>query len=53
MKNIKAIAIDDEPMALEVVSAHTSKVPYIDLKRTFFSARAAGDTRYVDDGLSQ
>lgn len=41
MKYIKAIAIDDEPMALEVVSAHASKVPYIDLKETFFSATEA------------
>jgi two-component system, LytTR family, response regulator len=41
MKSIKAIAIDDEPMALEVVSAHASKVPYIDLKKTFFSATEA------------
>lgn len=41
MKYIKAIAIDDEPMALEVVSAHASKVPYIDLKKTFFSATEA------------
>ena len=41
MKSIKAIAIDDEPMALEVVSTHASKVPYIDLKKTFFSATEA------------
>lgn len=32
---ITAIAIDDEPMALEVVKAHATKVSLIDLKATF------------------
>jgi two-component system, LytTR family, response regulator len=38
---IKAIAIDDEPMALEVIKAHARKVDFIDLKETFVSAREA------------
>lgn len=33
-----AIAIDDEPIALDVVTAHASKVPFIDLKATFTNA---------------
>jgi two-component system, LytTR family, response regulator len=32
---ITAIAIDDEPMALEVIKAHAKKVSLIDLKATF------------------
>lgn len=35
---LTAIAIDDEPMALEVVKAHASKVPFLDLKETFTNA---------------
>ncbi len=41
MKTIKAIAIDDEPMALEVIRAHAAKVPYLELKATFYSATEA------------
>ena len=32
---LTAIAIDDEPMALEVVKSHASKVPFLKLKETF------------------
>lgn len=35
---MKAIAIDDEPIALEVVRSHASKVPFIDLKADFTDA---------------
>jgi len=35
---MKAIAIDDEPMALEVVKAHAAKVPFLDLKAVFTDA---------------
>lgn len=40
---IHAIAIDDEPMALEVIKAHAKKVSFIDLKCTFVSATEALD----------
>jgi two-component system, LytTR family, response regulator len=36
-----AIALDDEPAALEILIRHAAKVPFIDLKRTFFSAAEA------------
>ncbi len=35
---MKAIAIDDEPVALEVVKAHAAKVPFLDLRETFTDA---------------
>ena len=35
---LKAIAIDDEPMALEVIKAHAKKITFLDLKETFVSA---------------
>lgn len=35
---IQAIAIDDENMALEVIKAHASKVPFLELKDTFTNA---------------
>lgn len=35
---INAIAIDDEPKALEVVKAHASKVPFLELKSCFTNA---------------
>lgn len=35
---ITAIAIDDEPIALEVVKDHAQKVPFLDLKATFTDA---------------
>ncbi|MDR6561077.1 MULTISPECIES: LytTR family DNA-binding domain-containing protein [Arcicella] len=33
-----AIAIDDEPKALEVIEIHASKIPFLDLKATFTDA---------------
>ena len=33
-----AIAIDDEPIALDVVKSHSSKVPFIELAATFINA---------------
>jgi two-component system, LytTR family, response regulator len=36
--NLNAIAIDDEPRALEVVQMHAAKVPFLDLKATFTDA---------------
>lgn len=38
-----AIAIDDEPMALEVVKAHASRVPFVDLVASFTDAFQALD----------
>lgn len=35
---MKAIAIDDEPIALEIVKAHAAKVPFLDLKAEFTDA---------------
>ncbi len=35
---MRAIAIDDEPMALEVVRSHAAKVPFLDLTATFTDA---------------
>jgi two-component system LytT family response regulator len=35
---MKAIAIDDERIALEIVKSHASKVPFIELKATFTDA---------------
>lgn len=35
---MKAIAIDDEPIALEVVKTHAAKVPFLDLKAEFTDA---------------
>ena len=35
---INAIAIDDEPKALDVVKAHAAKVPFLDLKQCFTNA---------------
>ncbi len=40
---IHAIAVDDEPMASEVIKTHAKKVGFIDLKATFFSATEALD----------
>ncbi len=33
-----AIAIDDEPIALDIVAAHANKVPFVDLKERFTNA---------------
>ena len=38
---MKAIAIDDEPIALEIVKSHASKVPFLDLKAAFTDALKA------------
>lgn len=35
---MKAIAIDDEPIALDIVRSHASKVPYLQLKAAFTDA---------------
>lgn len=35
---MKAIAIDDEPIALEIIQSHASKVPYLRLEATFKDA---------------
>lgn len=35
---MKAIAVDDEPMALEVIKSHASKVPFLELKAVFTDA---------------
>jgi len=35
---MKAIAIDDEPLALQIVRSHASKVPYLELKAEFTDA---------------
>lgn len=40
---MRAIAIDDEPLALEVVRAHASRVPFLDLVATFTDAFRALD----------
>lgn len=38
---IRAIAIDDEPLALDVIKAHCSKVDFIELQKTFTSPTEA------------
>src|SRR4028119_2176728 len=35
---MKAIAIDDEPIALEIIKSHASKVTFLDLRATFTDA---------------
>lgn len=40
---ITAIAIDDEPIALDVVRSHASKVPFLDLRATYTNAFEAMD----------
>ncbi|MFD0750215.1 LytR/AlgR family response regulator transcription factor [Mucilaginibacter calamicampi] len=40
---IKAIAIDDEPVALSIIEMHAQRVPFITLEAIFTSARAALD----------
>src|SRR5215212_3800666 len=35
---MRAIAIDDEPIALDIIKSHASKVPFLDLKATFTDA---------------
>ena len=38
---MKAIAIDDEPIALEIIKSHAAKVPFLDLRAVFTDAFAA------------
>lgn len=38
---IKAIAIDDEPVALSILAQHAAKIPFIQLAQTFVSAAEA------------
>ena len=38
---INAIAVDDEPVALDIIKNHAEKVPFINLKGTFLSAMDA------------
>lgn len=38
---LRAIAIDDEPPALEILKIHCSKIPFIELKGCFFSFEEA------------
>lgn len=38
---ISAIAVDDEPIALDVLQAHAEKIPFLDLKATFLSTTEA------------
>ena len=35
---MKAVAIDDEPIALEIIKSHASKVPFLELKAEFTDA---------------
>lgn len=35
---MRAIAVDDEPIALEIIRSHASKVPFLDLKAEFTDA---------------
>jgi two-component system LytT family response regulator len=38
---INAIAIDDEPVALDIIRMHAARVPFVELKQTFSSAAQA------------
>lgn len=38
---IKAIALDDEPIALDIIQRFAAKIPYIQLERTFLNAKQA------------
>jgi DNA-binding LytR/AlgR family response regulator len=42
-RKMTAIAIDDEPFALEVIKSHASKVPFLELKETFTHAFKAAE----------
>lgn len=41
MTLMKAIAVDDERLALDIIKAHAAKVPFLDLRATFTDAFAA------------
>jgi DNA-binding LytR/AlgR family response regulator len=45
MKMLKAIAIDDEPLALRVIVSHTEKIPFVDL--VFTTTRAVDAIEYI------
>ncbi len=38
---IQAIAIDDEPKALDIVQLYANKIPFLNLKKTFRDALEA------------
>lgn len=38
---IRAIAVDDEPVALDIIRMHVAKIPFITLPATFVNAREA------------
>jgi two-component system LytT family response regulator len=38
---IKTIAVDDEPVALDIIRNHSEKIPFIKLEATFLSAKDA------------
>lgn len=40
---MKAIAVDDEPIALQIIESHAAKVPFIELKASFNDAFKAMD----------
>ncbi|MCK7554383.1 hypothetical protein MKQ70_04925 [Chitinophaga sedimenti] len=40
---LNTIAIDDEPVALEVIRSHASRVPFPDMKGYFTNAFEAAD----------
>lgn len=40
---MKTIAVDDEPIALQIIESHAAKVPFIELKATFNDAFKAMD----------
>lgn len=40
---MKAIAVDDEPIALNIIESHAAKVPFVELKATFTDAFKAMD----------
>ncbi|RNL53976.1 LytR/AlgR family response regulator transcription factor [Pedobacter jejuensis] len=44
---MKTIAVDDEPVALEIISNHAKKIPFVEFKGTFLSASEA--LKYVVD----
>src|SRR5215218_1740943 len=40
---MKAIAVDDEPIALQIIESHAAKVPFLELKASFTDAFKAMD----------
>jgi two-component system LytT family response regulator len=40
---VQAIAVDDEPVALDIIRRHTAGIPYLNLLATFTDARAGFD----------